>query len=92
MWAIGLVLTDYRPYAFLRDFWLTILYQGYEDTVEDAVKNAIFHEDTDELVLVKDIEMFSICEHHLIPFFGKVNVCKFTWLIESSECQNYELN
>ena len=72
--------------------WLKLFDQGYENTVEDAVKNAIFCVDTDELVLVKDIEMFSLCEHHLIPFFGKVNVCKFTWLIESSEYQNYELN
>ena len=46
--------------------------QGYEDTIENAVKNAVFREDTDELVLVKDIEMFSLCEHHLVPFFGKV--------------------
>ena len=48
------------------------LSQGYEDTIEAAVKNAVFREDTDELVLVKDIEMFSLCEHHLVPFFGKV--------------------
>ena len=48
--------------------------QGYEDTIENAVKNAVFREDTDELVLVKDIEMFSLCEHHLVPFFGKVSI------------------
>lgn len=48
--------------------------QGYEDTIEAAVKNAVFREDTDELVLVKDIEMFSLCEHHLVPFFGKVSI------------------
>jgi len=48
--------------------------KGYEDTIENAVKNAVFREDTDELVLVKDIEMFSLCEHHLVPFFGKVSI------------------
>ena len=46
--------------------------KGYEDTIANAVKNAVFHEDTDEVVLVKDIEMFSLCEHHMVPFIGKV--------------------
>lgn len=47
--------------------------KGYEDTIGNAVKNAVFHEDTDEVVLVKDIEMFSLCEHHLVPIIGKVS-------------------
>ena len=46
--------------------------KGYEDTIGNAVKNAVFHEDTDEVVIVKDIEMFSLCEHHLVPIIGKV--------------------
>lgn len=48
--------------------------KGYEENLSDIVKDAIFDEDTDELVLVKDIEMFSLCEHHMIPFMGKVSV------------------
>jgi GTP cyclohydrolase I len=38
------------------------------------IGDAIFNEDTDDLVIVKDIEMFSLCEHHMVPFFGKVSV------------------
>merc|ERR1712228_107233 len=48
--------------------------KGYEDSIENAVKNAVFHEETDEIVIVKDIEMFSLCEHHMVPFMGKVSI------------------
>ena len=40
--------------------------KGYEDSIEHAVKGAIFDENHDEMVMVKDIEMFSLCEHHLV--------------------------
>ncbi len=42
--------------------------------IEQAVKGAVFAENTDEMVVVKDIEMFSLCEHHLVPFMGKVSI------------------
>ena len=48
--------------------------QGYEKSIEDAVGTGVFHEEIDEVVVVKDIDMFSLCEHHLVPFMGKVHI------------------
>ncbi|MCJ1310732.1 GTP cyclohydrolase 1 [Agyrium rufum] len=48
--------------------------KGYEENVRDLVNGAVFHEDHDELVMVKDIEIFSMCEHHMVPFTGKMHI------------------
>jgi len=50
------------------------LTKGYCEDPEKVLRGALFTVDYDEMVIVKDIEMFSLCEHHLLPFFGKVHI------------------
>src|SRR6202040_2730427 len=50
------------------------LVRGYKEDPEALLRAALFTVSYDEMVIVKDIEMFSLCEHHLLPFFGKVHV------------------
>jgi GTP cyclohydrolase I len=50
------------------------LTKGYGEDPEEILKGALFSVDYDEMVIVKDIEMFSLCEHHMLPFIGKVHV------------------
>jgi GTP cyclohydrolase I len=65
----GLVRTPQRVADSLR-----FLTSGYEQSLEDIVGGAVFAEPYEEMVLVKDIELYSICEHHMLPFFGKAHV------------------
>src|SRR5438094_9650641 len=50
------------------------LTRGYKENPETMLKNALFTVTYDEMVIVKDVEMFSLCEHDMLPFFGKVHV------------------
>ena len=51
--------------------WLT---RGYERCVEDVINGAVFEDSHENMILVRDIELYSLCEHHLLPFYGKVHV------------------
>lgn len=50
------------------------LNNGYEKSLDDVLNGAIFQADTEDMVIVKDIELYSLCEHHLLPFIGKCHV------------------
>ena len=65
----GLASTPERVHKAMK-----FLTKGYSEDPEALLKGALFSVDYDEMVIVKDVEMFSLCEHHLLPFFGKVHV------------------
>jgi GTP cyclohydrolase I len=65
----GLLKTPYRvarAYEFLT--------KGYKQDIETVMNNAVFKEKYNQIVIVKDIDFYSLCEHHLLPFFGKVHI------------------
>jgi len=65
----GLLKTPARVASSLK--WLT---RGYDLDVADVVGEAIFEEQHDNMIMVRDIELYSMCEHHMLPFFGKAHI------------------
>ena len=65
----GLVRTPQRAAEAMK-----FLMRGYDEDVDKIINGAVFEADTNEMVLVKNIEMYSMCEHHLLPFIGKCHV------------------
>jgi GTP cyclohydrolase I len=65
----GLVETPKRAAKAMQ-----FLTSGYEQSLDDIVNNAVFSSDNDEMVVISDVEMYSMCEHHMLPFIGKVHI------------------
>ena len=65
----GLLRTPARVARSLK--WMT---QGYGSSAKEVVGNGIFKEEHDNMIMVRDIELYSMCEHHMLPFFGKAHV------------------
>jgi len=65
----GLKRTPYRVAHAMK--WLT---QGYASSAEQVIGKGIFKEEHDNMIMVRDIELYSLCEHHMLPFFGKAHV------------------
>jgi GTP cyclohydrolase I len=65
----GLVKTPERAAKAMQ-----FLTQGYQQDAEQILKSAMFKESYNEMVIVKDIELYSLCEHHILPFFGKAHI------------------
>ncbi|MDQ6870726.1 MAG: GTP cyclohydrolase I FolE [Gemmatimonadota bacterium] len=65
----GLLRTPARVARALK--WMT---QGYGSSAKEVVGNGIFKEEHDNMIMVRDIELYSMCEHHMLPFFGKAHV------------------
>jgi GTP cyclohydrolase IA len=65
----GLVRTPERAAKAMQ-----FLCKGYEETIENIVNGAVFQSNNDEMVLIRDIELYSLCEHHLLPFIGRCHI------------------
>ncbi|SCV13730.1 probable GTP cyclohydrolase 1 [Nakaseomyces glabratus] len=71
--AVKVILEELGEDVTREAYWTH--HRGYQTNImDDVINNAVFEEDHDEMVIVRDIEIYSLCEHHLVPFFGKVHI------------------
>ncbi|MCH5149333.1 MAG: GTP cyclohydrolase I FolE [Spirochaetales bacterium] len=65
----GLLKTPKRAAEALR-----FLTKGYDEKLEDIINGAVFHAEDNEMIVIRDIEFYSLCEHHMLPFYGKCHI------------------
>ena len=74
---------------------MQVLTRGYTQDPHKVLTDALFEEKYNQMVIVKDIDFFSMCEHHMLPFYGKAHVAYITkiyyWIEQDSTCSRYLL-
>ena len=84
----GLIKTPHR----VEKAW-HFLSKGYREDPDSIVNNALFHAEDNEMIIIKDIEFYSMCEHHMLPFYGKCHIAYIPdkTIMGLSNCKNHQI-